>query len=265
MADTINKNIQIQVSADTEQLKTDVGNLNQTLDTLLNKQQQLSNAGQQNTKVFQDNAAQIRLTQAAIDNHTDALGDNAKALTDQKNSVTDLTNGFNKLNTTTANFGPALAQAAKGFDVLKSGASGTKTSVLSLDEALKKINANASDGNNKLSKQKQAIAEKYAFEIELAQDNSKKIKSLVSQREQEINQLEKKADQERANFALQISKQVAASAFTIISQSIAQQGAAKIAGLEKENSLLSKNTGKRKMMKKRKPLKRNKRYPLPRR
>jgi archaellum component FlaC len=299
MADTLSKNIVIQISADTDQLKDEVTGLNQTLDALLTRQQQLTASGQQNTRAFQDNAAQIKLTQTAIENHSKAIDDNVKALgtargslqqnldlmaalikeyaglsksagdhsakikelntqigalsntiagqgqvlgksteafDEQKDSVADLNYGFSKLNNTTNNFGPALGQAAKGFETLRSGMAGAKNSANSLDEALKKMVGHASSGADKLSKEKERISEKYAFEIEQAQGNSEKIKAIVTQRDKELTQIDKKAAQDSANFIIQTSKQIASSAFSVISNSIKEESAAKIAGLQKDMS-----------------------------
>ena len=298
MADTISNIIVIQVSADTDQLKDDISDLNQTLDALLNRQQQLTASGQQNTKAFQDNAAQIKLTQAAIENHSKAIDSNIKALgkaksslqqnldlmaalimeyetlsksagdhsakikelniqigalsntiaaqekaltksteafNTQKVSVNGLASDYNKLNNTTSNFGPSLGAAAKGFETLKSGMLSAKTGVKSLDEALKKMEKSSS-GGEKLSKEKELILEKYAFKIEQAQGNNEKIEALVTQRNQAIAVIDQKAEQERANLAIQISKQLAASAFSIVSNNIKAESAAKIAGLEKDMS-----------------------------
>ncbi|MDB4903095.1 MAG: hypothetical protein JWQ63_2376 [Mucilaginibacter sp.] len=80
MADDINKKILIQVEAETDQLKKNVTDLNQTLDSLLQKQKQLTDAGLQNTKAFQDMAVQVKTAQTAIESHSKAIENNVKAI-----------------------------------------------------------------------------------------------------------------------------------------------------------------------------------------
>ncbi len=52
MAEDLNKKILIQVEAETDQFKKNITDLNQTLDSLLQKQKQLSDSGQQSAKAF---------------------------------------------------------------------------------------------------------------------------------------------------------------------------------------------------------------------
>ena len=94
MADDISKKITIEVEAETDKLKQNVTELNQTLDGLLLKQKQLTDSGQQSTKAFSDIATQVKATQTALDNykkavdgHTTAINDNAKALNTSKGSL----------------------------------------------------------------------------------------------------------------------------------------------------------------------------------
>jgi hypothetical protein len=87
MADDISKKILIQVEADTDQVKQGIADLNQTLDTLLQKQNLLATTGQQSSKAFQDIAAQVKNAQAAIDSHSKALDNNAKTLGSANNTL----------------------------------------------------------------------------------------------------------------------------------------------------------------------------------
>jgi hypothetical protein len=125
MADDISRNITISVAADTDQLKQNVTDLNQTLDSLLQKQKQLTDAGQQNSNAFRDVATQVKTAQAAIDNHSKAIDNNVKLLNASNDSIDALSANMLKLNNASAKFAPGLQDAAKGFDALKSGLSGT--------------------------------------------------------------------------------------------------------------------------------------------
>jgi uncharacterized phage infection (PIP) family protein YhgE len=87
MADDINKKILIQVEAETDQLKKNVTDLNQTLDGLLQKQKQLTDAGQQNTKAFQDMSVQVKAAQTVIENHSKAIENNVRAIDSSNNTL----------------------------------------------------------------------------------------------------------------------------------------------------------------------------------
>jgi len=87
MADDISKKIIIQVEAETDQFNKDLVTLNQSLDSLLQKQKQLSDAGQQTTKAFQDIAIQVKSVQTTIDNHTKAIDNNRKMVDSSNNTL----------------------------------------------------------------------------------------------------------------------------------------------------------------------------------
>jgi len=80
MADDISKKILITVEADTDQVAQGIADLNQTLDSLLQKQKQLADAGQQTSAAFRDITSQAKSLQTAIDNHSKAVDNNVKAL-----------------------------------------------------------------------------------------------------------------------------------------------------------------------------------------
>jgi hypothetical protein len=88
MAEDLNKKILIEVEAETDQLKKNITDLNQTLDSLLQRQKQLSDSGQQSTKAFQDMAAQVKAAQTAIENYNKAVDSHTKTL-DSNNKAID--------------------------------------------------------------------------------------------------------------------------------------------------------------------------------
>jgi hypothetical protein len=88
MENDLNKKILIQVEAETDQLKKNITDLNQTLDGLLQRQKQLSDSGQQGTKAFQDMAIQVKAAQTVIENYNKAFDSHNKTL-DNNNKAID--------------------------------------------------------------------------------------------------------------------------------------------------------------------------------
>lgn len=98
MADDLNKNITIQVTAQTDQLEQSINNLNKIIDSLLAKQKQLADAGNQNSAAFQNNADKIAIFQkslqaatAQLNAYLNALSSSASALQKNQSLITALT------------------------------------------------------------------------------------------------------------------------------------------------------------------------------
>ncbi|HEY4326171.1 MAG TPA: hypothetical protein VGN20_19445 [Mucilaginibacter sp.] len=158
MTDDINKKILIQVEAETSQLKQNVSDLNQTLDSLLQKQKQLSDAGNENTKAFQDMAMQVKTVQTAIDNHTKAIDNNVKSLNTSNAALNTLSSSFVKLKDISGTFGSSLQEAAKGFNALKNSLSNTANEQKAADQtvairktALQRVEDYARQSANKIA------------------------------------------------------------------------------------------------------------------
>jgi hypothetical protein len=63
MADDLNKNIIITVSAETDKLEQSITNLNKIIDNLLSQQKQLVDSGNAASAVFQNNADKLDIFQ----------------------------------------------------------------------------------------------------------------------------------------------------------------------------------------------------------
>jgi hypothetical protein len=95
----------------------------------------------------------------------------------------------------------------------------------------------------KLAAQKKLIFDKYQYEIDLAKGNDGKIAALRAKRDEEITQLTKQGEKQRADIILQTAQTVAGAAISIVSNNMKAQSDAKIKSLEKDkaNELNNKN------------------------
>ena len=87
MAEDISKKITISVEAETDEFNKNIVELNQTLDSLLQRQKQLTELGKENTKMFNDIGMQVKQAQAAIEGYNKAIGAHEKTVTASNGSL----------------------------------------------------------------------------------------------------------------------------------------------------------------------------------
>jgi hypothetical protein len=73
MADDLNKNITIQVTAQTDQLEQSITNLNKIIGSLQAQQKQLVDTGNATSATFQNNADKIDIYQKSLQNASSQL------------------------------------------------------------------------------------------------------------------------------------------------------------------------------------------------
>jgi len=87
MADDLNKNIIIQVTAQTDQLEQSITNLNKLIDGLKGRQKELADSGKETSDAFKQNAANIDNLKKTLNDATTQLSGFNKALDTAANSL----------------------------------------------------------------------------------------------------------------------------------------------------------------------------------
>lgn len=166
MADDLNKNITITVTAQTDTLQQNITSLNKTINDLLTQQKQLDAAGQQNSATYDDIAAKI-----------DALQKNLKEATAQLNThVTGLGNLGTAAKTAGTALGTLNGQLQKTQKAAGDSSSKTKdlsTQLNSLGQVTKQQKSNVDSAAASISKHASSTAK--------SASSTKKLKSNVDQ------------------------------------------------------------------------------------
>jgi len=151
MENDLNKKILIQVEAETDQLKKNITNLNQTLDGLLQKQKQLSDSGQQSTKAFQDLATQVKAAQTAIENYNKAFDSHTKTLDNNSKAVNANVKALDSSKNTLQQNKDVMESLLKQYDQLSKSEGDHSANVKSLNVQIGTL-------SNTISKQAEDLA-----------------------------------------------------------------------------------------------------------
>jgi hypothetical protein len=180
MADDLNKNITITVSAETDKLEQSISNLNKIIDNLLTQQKQLVDSGNAASAVFQNNADKLDIFQKSLqaataqlnsyiaavntsistvqkdqalitaltvtrDKYAKALGDNSKKVTDLNNALKILTTATQQQNAQSAQNQASLDAQGKSIQATTQQATGLQGSLGAVSGALKQQKQDVDD------------------------------------------------------------------------------------------------------------------------
>jgi hypothetical protein len=178
MTDDLNKNIIIQVTAQTSQLEQSITNLNKIIDSLQAKQQQLAASGDQTSASFQNNAdkidifqkslqnasAQLNTFQSALDNAAGSLQKNqslisaltaakdkySKTVGDSSKKVTDLNAAIKTLSASAQQQQAQTAKSSAAIDANTKSLAGNAQQATNIQSGIDGVNTS-------LNQQKQAV------------------------------------------------------------------------------------------------------------
>jgi len=180
MADDINKNITITVSAETDKLEQSITNLNKIIDNLLTQQKQLVDSGNATSVAFQNNADKLDIFQKSLqaattqlnnyvtavnssisavqkdqslitaltatrDKYAKSLGDNSKKVTDLNNALKILTTATQQQNAQAAQSQASLDAQGKSIQSNAQQATGLQGSLGAVSDALKQQKQDVDD------------------------------------------------------------------------------------------------------------------------
>jgi hypothetical protein len=159
MANDLNKNITIAITAQTDQLQQSITNLNKIIDSLLAQQKQLTDAGKTTSDAFQNNADKIDIFQKSLQNATSQLNTylsvlNSSATSLQKNQslITALTTAKDKYSKSVGDNSKKVNELNAAIKTLSSAAqqqqSQTTKSQSTIDRHSKSLGNNAKQAKN---------------------------------------------------------------------------------------------------------------------
>jgi hypothetical protein len=227
MANEISKKITIGVEAQTDNFTQSIGNLNKIIDSLLAQQKQLDAAGQQNSATFNNVAAKLEIFQ--------------KRLQDVSKQAAVNTTAFNSLS-------QSVKQQKSNIDESKIALDGHSVSMNKGAAGAKQLQTNITQTSASLERQANAVTEnKTAFDAHaVTMDHLKtsfeEIKNVSGtfgpglKQAAEGFKVMKPAFQQVEDYAKQSAGKIATDALNVLNNSIRQQSAAKIAGLEKDRA-----------------------------
>ena len=185
MADDLNKNITIQVTADTSDLEQSITNLNKVIDGLLAQQKQLDSSGEQNSTSF--------------DNLGSKLDSLQKKLQDASKQLATHTSALNSMGTTAKSADAALssltAQHQKNAKAVSDTSTKTKelnTQIISLNQTLKQQGSSIGASAGSLSSQSTNMAQ--------SAQNAQQLKTDIDATGTSFQQQVTSVDQSRASF-----------------------------------------------------------------
>lgn len=180
MADDLNKNITITVSAETDKLEQSITNLNKIIDNLLAQQKQLVDSGNSASAVFQNNADKLDIFQKSLqaattqlnnyvtavnssisavqkdqtlitaltatrDKYAKSLGDNSKKVKDLNDALKTLTTATQQQNAQSVQSQSSLEAQGKSIQANAQQAAGLQSSLGDVSGALKQQNQDIDD------------------------------------------------------------------------------------------------------------------------
>lgn len=180
MADDLNKNITITVSAETDKLEQSITNLNKLIDNLLAQQKQLVDSGSATSAAFQNNADKLDIYQKSLlsattqlnsyitavntsistvqkdqalitaltatrDKYAKTLGDNSKKVTDLNNALKTLTTATQQQNAQSAQSQASLDAQGKSIQANTQQAAGLQISLGDVSGTLQQQNKDVDD------------------------------------------------------------------------------------------------------------------------
>lgn len=166
MADDLNKNITITVTAQTDTLQQNITSLNKTINDLLTQQKQLDAAGQQNSATYNDIAAKI-----------DALQKNLKEATAQLN--THIT-GLGNLGTAAKTAGTALGTLNGQLQKTQKAVGDSSSKTKDLSTHLNSIGQTAKQQKSSIDSAAASVS-KHASSTAKSASSTQKLKSNVDQ------------------------------------------------------------------------------------
>ena len=143
MADDLNKNIIIQVTAQTDQLEQSITNLNKLIDNLLDQQKKLAEAGKETSTAFQNNADKIDIFQKSLQTATTQLNTFQTALNSAAGSLQKNQALITALTTAKDKYSKSLGDSSK--------------KVTDLNAAIKTLSASAQQQQTQISQSNVAI------------------------------------------------------------------------------------------------------------
>jgi len=152
MADDLNKNITIQVTAQTDQLEQSITNLNKIIGSLQAQQKQLVDTGNATSATFQNNADKIDIYQKSLQNassqlntYTSVLNSSATSLQKSQSLVTALTAVKDKYSKTVGDSSKKVSDLNTAIKSLTSTAQQQQTQITQSQAALNANSKSLSD------------------------------------------------------------------------------------------------------------------------
>jgi hypothetical protein len=146
MADDLNKNITIQVTADTADLEQSITNLNKIIDGLLAQQKQLDGSGQQNSATFDAISSKLEAFQKKLQDVSAQLNTNTTALN-------SLSTAAKSSDTALSSLTAQHQKTAKATGDTSAKAKELNTQLNSLNQAVKQQSGNADSASKSINSQ----------------------------------------------------------------------------------------------------------------
>jgi len=185
MADDLNRNITIQVTAQTDQLEQSITNLNKIIDSLQAQQKQLIDSGNATSAAFQNNADKINIYQKSLQNassqlnsYLSVLNSSATSLQKSQSLITSLTAAKDKYSKTVGD---------------------TSKKVTDLNSAIKSLTTTAQQQQTQVT-QGQAALNANSKSLADNTDQTQNLQSALTSVNQALQQQQSAVDQSKTSF-----------------------------------------------------------------